>query len=195
MLTINYNPNIIQSTIETLQTSDISAHLKPNMSVAIKPNLVLAAPASDGATTHPEVVEGIVIFLKDYGIKNIEIIESSWVGDNTKRAYKVCGYEELSRKYNVLLFDLKDDSCTTLKHGDLSMSLCNEEPRPKGRGIGKQNTVLRLLGFSVVQATSAIVPRKNLKVKRLECLCTLVLTPPSGGVFTRSGIKPSTPTS
>ena len=126
MITINYSPNIIQSTIENLQASDISSYLKTNMNVAIKPNLVLAAPASDGATTHPKVVEGIIIFLKDYGIKNIEIIESSWVGDNTKRAYKICGYEDLSKKYNVPLHDLKDDSCTTLAHGDLSMSLCNK---------------------------------------------------------------------
>ncbi|MCL1881235.1 MAG: DUF362 domain-containing protein [Oscillospiraceae bacterium] len=125
MITINYNPNITQSTIETLRTSDISHTLKPFMKVAIKPNLVLASPADNGATTHPEVVEGIIIFLREYGIKHIEIIESSWVGDSTKRAYKVCGYEELSKKYDVLLFDLKDDSCTTLTHNDLSMSLCN----------------------------------------------------------------------
>jgi uncharacterized protein (DUF362 family) len=86
MLTINYSPAITQSTIETLQTSDISAYLRPNMRVAIKPNLVLAAPASNGATTHPEVVEGIIIFLREFGIKKIEIIESSWVGDSTKKS-------------------------------------------------------------------------------------------------------------
>jgi uncharacterized protein (DUF362 family) len=125
MLTINYSPDITVATIETLRASDIADYLRPNMNVAIKPNLVLAAPASDGATTHPEVVEGIIIFLREFGIKNIEIIESSWIGDSTKRAFKVCGFEDLSRKYDVPLFDLKDDSCTTLTHDGLSMSLCN----------------------------------------------------------------------
>ena len=127
MIYVNYiNPsNIAKSTIDLLIASDISTYLKHGMNVAIKPNLVLSEPASNGATTHPEVVEGIIVFLREYGIKNIEIIESSWIGDSTKRAFKACGYKELSRKYNVPLIDLKDDSCTTLKHGDLSVSLCN----------------------------------------------------------------------
>jgi uncharacterized protein (DUF362 family) len=125
MIYVNYGTDIVKNTLEILQASDISTYLDKSMNIAIKPNLVLAAPASDGATTHPEVVEGIIIFLREYGIKNIEIIESSWIGDSTKRAYKVCGFEELSRKYGVPLFDLKDDSCTKKTHGDLSMSLCN----------------------------------------------------------------------
>jgi uncharacterized protein (DUF362 family) len=126
MIYINYNPDITKSTTDLLAASDICTCLTPEMSVAIKPNLVLAAPASDGATTHPEVVEGIIIFLREYGVKDIQIIESSWIGDSTLRAFKVCGYEELSRKYNVPLHDLKSDKCTTLTHGDLSISLCRK---------------------------------------------------------------------
>ena len=126
MIYINHGKDFTQNTVELLAVSDIFEYLKHGMSVAIKPNLVLSEPASNGATTHPEVVEGIIIFLKDYGIKNIEIIESSWVGDNTKRAFKACGYEYLSKKYNVPLIDLKDDSCSTHKYDGLSMSLCNK---------------------------------------------------------------------
>jgi len=96
------------------------------MSVSIKPNLVVSRPASDGATTHPEVVEGIILFLKEYGVNKINIIEGSWVGDSTKRAFKNCGYEELSRKYNIPLIDMKNDSCMTLKHGGYSIEICNE---------------------------------------------------------------------
>ncbi|MCL1789647.1 MAG: DUF362 domain-containing protein [Oscillospiraceae bacterium] len=126
MIVINYGTALTKNTTDTLIASDISAYLKPGMNVAIKPNLVLSEPASNGATTHPEVVEGIIIFLKEFGIKNIEIIESSWVGDSTKRAFKACGYEQLSKKYNIPLFDLKSDKCTTLTYDDLSMSLCNK---------------------------------------------------------------------
>jgi uncharacterized protein (DUF362 family) len=127
MITVNHiSGDIVASTVETLNASDILGYLKPGMSVAIKPNLVLASPASDGATTHPEVVEGIIVFLRKQGVKTIEIIESSWVGDNTKRAYKTCGYEALSKKYSVPLFDLKDNKCVTREHDGLSMELCRK---------------------------------------------------------------------
>lgn len=127
MITVNHiSGDIASATIETLKVSDILDYLKPDMSVAIKPNLVNSTPASNGATTHHEVVEGIIIFLREHGITDIEIIESSWVGDSTKRAFKVCGYEELSKKHSVPLFDLKDDTSITRKHSDLSVSLCRK---------------------------------------------------------------------
>jgi len=109
MAWVNYSDDILKGTLEVLEASHLKELVRPNMKVSIKPNLVLAKEASQGATTHPEVVEGIICYLRDLGVQDIEIIESSWVGGNTKRAYKVCGYEELSRRYNVPLFDLKDD--------------------------------------------------------------------------------------
>ena len=36
---------------------------------------------------------------------NICILEGSWIGDRTSRAFKVCGYEDISEKYNVPLVD------------------------------------------------------------------------------------------
>jgi len=64
--------------------------------------------------------------LRDFGVKNIKIIEGSWVGDSTKRAYKTCGYEELSRKCGVPLIDLKNDKTTTLKSGGYKIEICDE---------------------------------------------------------------------
>ena len=115
MIYINYTKDIIKGTEEILEKANLKDLLKKDMKVSIKPNLVLASPAENGATTHPEVVEGIILYLRKFGIKDIEIIESSWVGDNTKRAFKVCGYEALSKKYQVPLYDLKDDQKVNLK--------------------------------------------------------------------------------
>jgi len=92
----------------------------------IEPNLVVARPASGGATTHPEVVESIIRYLKDFGVADIKIIESSWVGETTKRAFKACGYEDLSHKYDVPLVDLKADQVTTLTYGEYKIDVCNE---------------------------------------------------------------------
>jgi len=126
MLVITYGSDITKNTYDTLVASDISAYLKADFAVSLKPNLVVPGPASNGAVTHPEVVDGVIRYLKDFGVTRIKIIESSWVGDSTKRAFKFCGYEELARKYDIPLIDLKPDSCTTLKHSGFEMKICDE---------------------------------------------------------------------
>ncbi len=77
--------------------------------VLLKPNLVVSKPASGGATTHPEIAAGIIEYLIDCGFSNIAIAEGSWVGDSTTRAFKVCGWETLSKKYGIKLIDLQED--------------------------------------------------------------------------------------
>ena len=96
------------------------------MAVSIKPNLVVPGPASNGATTHPEVVEGIMLFLREFGVRSVKIIESSWVGDSTNRAFKYCGYDELSAKYGVPLIDLKRDGFSSHKYGGFNIAICDE---------------------------------------------------------------------
>ena len=126
MIVITYGKEIVKNTYDTLKASDINLYLNANDNVSIKPNLVVSRPAHDGATTHPEVVEGIILFLKDSGVTKIKIIEGSWVGDSTKRAFKNCGYDDLSRKYNIPLVDLKSDKCTIRTHGEYKMEICDE---------------------------------------------------------------------
>ena len=95
-----------------------------DIKIGIKPNLVCASPASEGATTHPEIVEGIILYLLDNGFRNIKIIEGSWVGDSTKRAFKVCGYEDISKRYGVPLIDLKDDGYIAKTYKGIEISIC-----------------------------------------------------------------------
>jgi len=126
MVVVNYGDEIIKNTYDTLAASDIGIYLKADMAVALKPNLVVPCPASDGATTHPEVVEGVVLFLREFGVKNIKIIESSWVGDSTIRAFEYCGYNELSRRLNISLTDLKSDSYKVYKSAGYDIAVCDE---------------------------------------------------------------------
>ena len=126
MIVVTYGNEIVKNTYDTLAASDIDSYLRADMAVLIKPNLAVPCPASDGATTHPQVVEGIVRFLNDFGVRRMKIIESSWVGDSTKRAFKYCGYEELSRKYDVPLIDLKGDSYASYKYGEYDIAVCDE---------------------------------------------------------------------
>lgn len=111
-------------TLDLLNKIDPLYGKKKDITIGIKPNLVCASPAEEGATTHPEIVEGIIKYLFDKGFKNIKIIESSWVGDSTRRAFKVCGYENISVKYNVPLIDLKDDAYIVKTHKGMSFNIC-----------------------------------------------------------------------
>jgi len=110
---------------ELMSRSDIKSRVNKDMRVGIKPNLVVAKPSESGATTSPELVEGIILYLKDNDIHNITIMESSWVGDSTKRAFKVCGYERLSSKYGIPLVDLKNDKSKVLSYKGNDIRICS----------------------------------------------------------------------
>ena len=78
-----------------LAKMQLAEQLQPDMKIALKPNLVVARPAAEGATTSPQLVAGIIEYLQEHGLRHICIMEGSWVGDDTRRAFAVCGYEEL----------------------------------------------------------------------------------------------------
>ncbi|MCL1854097.1 MAG: DUF362 domain-containing protein [Clostridia bacterium] len=111
-------------TRELLEAAGVAKKLSPTLKVVIKPNLVLARPAVEGATTHPEVVEGIVQFLKDCGVSDITVAEGSWLGGDTRRAWEVCGYAALAKQYGLRLIDTKKDRLVTRKLAGLTLSLC-----------------------------------------------------------------------
>ncbi len=54
--------------------------------IILKPNLLGPVPASEGATTHPEIVEGVIRYLQEAGFRNLSVCEGSWVGDRDAEA-------------------------------------------------------------------------------------------------------------
>ena len=53
--------------------------------IGIKPNLVSPSEASWGATTHPEIVAGIIEYLQERGFRSLVMLESSWEGTRQKK--------------------------------------------------------------------------------------------------------------
>ncbi|MDO4276460.1 MAG: DUF362 domain-containing protein [Eubacteriales bacterium] len=92
--------------------------------IGIKPNLVSPTEASFGATTHPEIVAGIIEYLREKGFSNLLILEGSWVGDKTADAYEVCGYRELSDTYGVPFRDTKKDKSISRDCAGMKLNLC-----------------------------------------------------------------------
>ena len=63
--------------------------------------------------------------LQKEGYKNISILEGSWIGENTGRAFKACGYGTLSKKYGVPLLDLQKDSSFEFDAAGMKLKICS----------------------------------------------------------------------
>ena len=94
-------------------------------SIGIKPNILGPYPAEDGGTTHPQIVVGIIEYLKEHGFHNLTIAEGSWVGDYTREAFCVCGYEDLAKQYEVNLLDTQQDTFYEQDCGGLPLHICD----------------------------------------------------------------------
>jgi len=106
---------------KTLMTaSDVWKNWALSDHIGLKPNLVVSKKASSGATTHPEFCAGIISFLQEKGFQKISILEGSWVGDRTQKAFEVCGFTDISQKYSTPLVDLQLDKSVLRKgsHGE-----------------------------------------------------------------------------
>lgn len=123
---VTYGSNPTRMICDILDKIRLAQEFYPGITVGIKPNLVVAKPASSGATTTPAIVEGVIQYLQSNGVDHIAIMEGSWVGDNTKEAFRICGYEAISEKYGVPLYDLKDDDFVVKQVGDLGIKVCKK---------------------------------------------------------------------
>ena len=104
-------------TKELLAASDLAGEIEKkagdrearDLQIGIKPNLVCPSPADFGATTHPEIVAGIIEYLREQGYPQILIMEGSWVGDKTSDSFEYCGYRELCESMNVPFVDTQKE--------------------------------------------------------------------------------------
>ena len=115
-----------EMTKELLEQCDLAGQISsPDLQIGIKPNLVSPTEASWGATTHPEIVAGIIEYLQEKEFAKIAILEGSWVGDKTTEAYEICGYRELSEKYQVPFWDMQKDTGVDKDCGGMALKICS----------------------------------------------------------------------
>lgn len=107
-----------------MESAGVAGMIPPGASVALKPNLVLARGPESGATTHAGVLSGCVEYLQDHGVRDISIIEGSWVGDNTGRAFRSCSYDRVCKKYDIPFYDLKQDRTRRVDTPLRPMEIC-----------------------------------------------------------------------
>ena len=112
-------------TLELMEASGLAEEYSDkSLRIGIKPNLVVAAPASSGATTHPELVEGVIEYWQKKGFANLCVLEGSWIGARTDEAYRVSGIGEVCRRCGVPYYDLQKDSGCTVEAAGMKLRIC-----------------------------------------------------------------------
>ncbi|MCD8218501.1 MAG: DUF362 domain-containing protein [Clostridiales bacterium] len=121
-----YGTNYKGMTKQLLERANLAAEIpSPDSLVGIKPNLVSPTPAEYGATTHPEVVAGIIEYLQERGFSRIVVLEGAWVGDKTSEAFEYCGYRALSEQYGVELWDTQTDPSHMADCAGVELRICD----------------------------------------------------------------------
>ncbi|MCD8398236.1 MAG: DUF362 domain-containing protein [Lachnospiraceae bacterium] len=122
-----YGTDYREMTLELLKRADLRQLLPAdkNSRIGIKPNLVSASEASYGATTHPEIISGIIEYLQQYGYRNLVLAEGSWVGEKTSEVMHVCGYDRLSEHYGVEFLDAQRDASFEKDCAGMKLNLCS----------------------------------------------------------------------
>ena len=113
-----------EMTRSLMDAAKVAAQIPTGASVALKPNLVIADTPDHGATTHVGVLSGCIAYLQERGIRDICVIESSWIGDKTGRAMKVCGYDKVCKQYGVPFYDLKQNQSREIRTPLRPMRIC-----------------------------------------------------------------------
>lgn len=105
--TLSYQQEEVTSSIKRhFDLLKLSEVIRPDMRVLLKPNLLLKRKPEEITTTHPAVMAGIIICLKELGVSDITIADSPG-GPYTKQAlggiYEATGMKALAKQYDVAL--------------------------------------------------------------------------------------------
>ena len=121
-----------EMTMKLLEHIDLASDIVVRSKrIGIKPNLINATPASHGATTHPEILDGLLTYLKRKGFQNVCVLESSWVGEKTSRAVRANGTLEVCEKHQIEFMDLQKDQSVVCSGGGMEIKVCQ---KPEGIG-------------------------------------------------------------
>ena len=104
-----YGQDAHEMTLKLLTAADAIRLVPAGGSVALKPNLVIAGTPESGSTTHPGVLSGCIAYFREHGVRDISVIEGSWVGDDTMRGMRRAGYDQACKTWPVHYYELKKD--------------------------------------------------------------------------------------
>lgn len=89
----------------------IRAHevVVPGERVVLKPNYVEPMPPDSGVTTDPRIIEAVILWLKELGVREITVAEGGDTAAKTDRAFQMVGLPEICRRHGVRLLNVFHD--------------------------------------------------------------------------------------
>lgn len=122
-----HGTDFIQMTMKLLEEIHLEQIIgEHSKRVALKPNLLHVDRAENGAVTHPELVEGVLRYLREHQFFNVCVMEGAWVGARTSQAVEASGIADVCRKYEVPFIDLQKDSSYSCDACGMELKLCSE---------------------------------------------------------------------
>jgi uncharacterized protein (DUF362 family) len=109
LVTLIYGDEIEKMVRDLMAKTGVIDTLRPADTVLIKPNLVVSRQNWTGVNTDPGVVEALVKELKTRGVSRITIGDGSGMGYSATKAFDICGYRDMARRYGLRLIDLERD--------------------------------------------------------------------------------------
>lgn len=89
---------IYNAVCQFMEDLSVAKDMRPGLKVVIKPNLVMAKSPEFPATTHPLVIKAVARWLREHGVTDITLAESSgglYNAEYMKNVYHVCGMKQL----------------------------------------------------------------------------------------------------
>ena len=83
--------------------------VKKQDSVLLKPNLLTSKKPEKAVTTHPIIVEAVILILKEYGIKKIGLGDSPAL-ESTEKVLKVSGIEDVCKKHEIQILTFREST-------------------------------------------------------------------------------------
>jgi len=108
-VTLIYGDQIEKMVRNLMAKTGVLDTLRSADTILIKPNLVVSRQNWIGVNTDPGVVEALVKELKTRGISRITIGDGSGMGYSATKAFDICGYGDMAKRYGLQLIDLERD--------------------------------------------------------------------------------------
>ena len=100
-----YKEELIYPAIcKSMEALGIEKELRTDFKVVLKPNMVMAKSPDFPVTTHPLVVKCVARWLREHGVTNIILAESSgglYNAEHMKNLYHVCGMKQLEPEVSL----------------------------------------------------------------------------------------------
>lgn len=100
---------------DVLEKIGAAAVVSPGDRVVLKPNYVEPRMPETGITTDPRVIEAVIVWLKDMGVRGITVAEGGDTQAKTDRAFEMVGLPGIAKRYGVRLLNAFRDERVVVK--------------------------------------------------------------------------------